>query len=318
MFKKIKSLIKSLKERKKSGLKGFVIRSIIFLGLTFALNFLIPIYKDYLKQTIIQTNSGYVSFMAIFVISLFLITKKEKISKSYAYNNKIGQTIIFAVLAILAFSIPSAALEYGFHLHQIVSYYLLCGLGIFFTFLAVFNWNFPMKYMQEESLIVMLILIVSLSIPLIFSNLWEFFFIPIKYGTKGLISIFTNNYVIQNNADGLYQGFYIELANFKAIVGPSCSGIYSLIAFSFLFIASLLFLHKGRKINTKKAFSIYIIGAITLYILNILRITILMYVGAYISEDLAINLFHEYLSSIFLMSIFLIYLYKFIPKIFEE
>ena len=76
---------------------------------------------------------------------------------------------------------------------------------------------------------------------------------------------------------------------------------------------NILFAKKQRHFDPTRTIIAYISVVLILYILNIIRITLIILVGEYISESLAIDLFHEYLSAIFLMTVFLIFLHKIIP-----
>lgn len=299
---------------KNKGLKGFAIRLVIFMGIFLLTSFAMPYFKALINQDYYSVNQGFSSFMLYFIILIFLYAKKEKIKKSYAYSNKLGQTIGFALLSVLFFLIPFQSLVINFHLEPLIANYLLFGAAQFCLFLSVFNYNFPLKYMQEESLLIVLIVLGSLAMPLIIEETWTYFFEPIKLGVRGMLALVSDNYEVSN----MENGFFVQLEEFRAGVGPSCSGIHSLGAFTILFFTSLIFLKGDREVIKPKAAGIYIAGLAILYFLNMIRITILLYVGAYISERLAIDLFHEYLSSIFLMSLFLIYLYFFIPKIFKK
>lgn len=315
MFKDIISEIKGLKSKKNEGLKGFIIRFLIFITVFSIIFVAFPYYKDYLGQAIYLTNGGFYKFLFFFILIIFLIAQKKKIESSYPYKNKLFQTVFFIILAIILYSTPFTVLSKGLNIDPLVSNYLLFSLATISLALAIFNTNFIFKYMQEESLKLLLLIMAFFSAPLIFKNLWTIIFTPIKWGINILSNFTLNQAILKPMEDG--EGLMVTLREFNVIVGPACSGIQSIIAFTILFFASLIFLKKDKEIDKKNTIKIYIFGIIALYLLNILRIGILIYTGAYISEELAIDLFHEYLSSLIFLVIFMIFLKKYSKRLFK-
>ena len=114
------------------------------------------------------------------------------------------------------------------------------------------------------------------------------------------------------------ETFQIRFLDFNVYVGPPCAGVYSMATFTFLFITTLVFIRKKQKIDPFKTFFALFFGLLATFILNIVRVAIIVLVGGYYSPELAINLFHEYLSAIFLIALFMAYLYWIIPKLIEK
>jgi exosortase len=73
-------------------------------------------------------------------------------------------------------------------------------------------------------------------------------------------------------------------------VGIACSGIYSIIAFA---LFSILVAYIIRDKPWKKL-AIILIGIPVIYLLNIVRITIILAIGYQLGEDLALNIFHTF------------------------
>ncbi len=311
---KLRTKLNELETKQKEGLKGFIARSIIYLNLFFISSQFFSSYKSLLNQASITVNTGYSSFIIYFIIAIFLYAKRDKLLKAYSYKNKWLQTIGFALLAIILFSTPYTFLIDNFRIHPYVSYFLLYGLGQMALLLAVFNFKFIFKYLQEEVLTLLIIIIGFTSLTIVFEFSWTYFFAPIKAGTNLILSAFVSDFTLEN-VDG---GFIITLGDFSGLVGPACSGIYSLAAFTFIYFSGIIFLRGDKDINKLKAVLYYAAGITALYLLNIIRIVIIMYIGGRYSPELAIELFHEYLSSIFIMILFMVYIYKVIPKIFID
>ncbi len=301
MFKKIKS----------KGLKQFIIRLVVFLGVYLTISRGYGWFKELLNQKEITVNDGYLSFIIYFLIIIFIYARRDKIKEISAYKNNIIQTVLFSIGAVIMFVLPYTTIAQAVQLNETVLYFLFYGIGQFFIFLAVFNLDFFTKKFNEEILIILLILIMSAATPILIEIYWAYFFIPIKFGVETALSILPADVAIDTTG----QGFKVQLGSFSGSVGPTCSGLFSMSTFTFLFVTSLVLLKRQNKISKLKTAIAYFSGIFILYLLNIFRIIVIMAVGAFYSQKLAIDLFHEYLSSIFLMGIFIFYLYKIIPRL---
>jgi exosortase/archaeosortase family protein len=308
MLKEIKKEFK----KKSGGARGFMIRLGVFL-ITFTLSSTFyQNYKELLDQYHIKVEDSYSSLIFYFMIAVFVMLRWDKIKKLYPYKNKFTQTAIFSILAIISFSLPSTLFAFNFHLSQMISFFLLFGLGQFFIFLAVFNLPFFLKTFNEEVLTMILIALGYVAMPLLVEEYWTYVLIPIKQGVVAILHLFTTELLIDTS---FKDYFIIQMNDFRGAIGPACSGIYSMIAFTFLFITSLAFQPGKVKIDKLKATLALISGIIILYLLNIFRIAAIIIIGDKYSPELAMTLFHEYLGTIFLMTIFIIYLYYIVPKV---
>lgn len=93
--------------------------------------------------------------------------------------------------------------------------------------------------------------------------------------------------------------------NFGVSIEQSCSGLDSI--FLFLSLYLLIGIMEFKKLNKKKLIFMIIPAVIGLYLVNIFRVYILVMVGAYISPELSIKLFHTYLG----MILFILYFFLF-------
>jgi len=308
----MKTLIQKIKKNK--GFRNFLIRMSIFFLLFGTISAFYTDLKKLLDQATIIKNDSFTSFIFYFIVFLAIYINKDKIYKIKNYKNKIIESTIFIILAILCFIFPYELLAYKNIVHPTIAYFLFFCFGQFFLFIAIFGIIFIKKLFQTEILITLLIIMINISLILFIENSWNLVYPVIEIGMKPFIKISNIPYEIET----LKSAFQINLKDFSGIVGPSCSGIYSMTAFFILFLASLMLLSQKVKINKLKAVIAILSALILLYILNILRILTIVYIGAYYSPELAINLFHEYLSAIFLMGLFIIYLQYVIPKLIDK
>lgn len=93
--------------------------------------------------------------------------------------------------------------------------------------------------------------------------------------------------------------------DFAVRVEQSCSGLDSIFLFSALY--ALIALVEWQNFRTRRLVLIYIPALAGLFLVNILRVYMLILVGVYISPQLAMQLFHTYLG----MVLFMVYFYFF-------
>src|SRR5574342_89577 len=82
----------------------------------------------------------------------------------------------------------------------------------------------------------------------------------------------------------------INADGFATVIGPPCSGIFSMVLFTALF--SFVYWLDSEKINARKAWKYYVFGVIGAFALNLIRVAALLIIGAYWSPEIAVGLFH--------------------------
>ncbi len=293
------------------GKKAFLIRLVVFLLAYGLVSFFYQEIKELFGQPYYKVNENYLSKFIYFLIILIIYLQRKKISKLKSYKNSILQTLIFGILAAGFFAIPPENLMVAGIPHKI-AYFILYGFGQLSIFFAVFNTKiFSLKYLQEEILFAICILIGILTTHFIVNGFWPIFFTPLAWTLRAVLPLMAEDTHITT----LENGFGVKMNEFIVEVGPPCAGIYSLIAFSLLFLTAIYFSKEKYHFDSKKTIIAFLAGLAVIYTLNIIRIALIIFIGAHFSQALAINLFHEYLSAIFLMATFIIYLNYIIPKL---
>lgn len=125
-------------------------------------------------------------------------------------------------------------------------------------------------------------------------KLWPIFSGGVLIAVKALLSLtFPNVLFIPPHA--------IAVNGFAVAIKEACSGLDSLFMFTGLY--TLIGIVDRTKLNIRKMILLYPIAAIGMYLVNILRVYILILIGALISPKIAIGLFHTYAG----MILFIVY-----------
>jgi len=297
------------------GSKAFLFRILIYLGLYTSIAAFYSDFTNHFYHYAFSNFDVYFSYLIFPLFIIFIFLRWHKIKNASKYKNSLAQTLIFFVLALFFFLLPLnrlVSLEAGLNIRDnsliFVYYYGQLFLAFVLLFLSVFNWNFVKKFKLEFSLIT-LILFLYLFSQILVEKMWSYFSYAITYSLSYILPLFTKYTYVD------IETFNVRMLDFNVYIGPPCTGIYSMMAFIFLFLMTLILVAKYKRIDVFKSFFALIAALFFIFLLNIFRVVIIVVTGAFYSQELAINFFHEYLSAVFLLSLFLLYLYKIFPRL---
>lgn len=180
--------------------------------------------------------------------------------------------------------------------------------------LAIFGHKF-VKYMYQKykkEIIISAILLISFaSLILLVQNLWTFFSTGISEIIYRIFRLFFNDVTYQPFVTSITMdgggGPMLGINGFKAIIGKPCSGIDSFLLFTSLY--ALIFILDYKKLKKKLAITLFFVGALGMFITNILRILLLFIVGAYWSPKFAVGMFHTNAGWILFILYFFVFWY---------
>ncbi len=178
-----------------------------------------------------------------------------------------------------------------------------------FLLIGVFGINYIKGFIKTFHRQLLLCLGISIIYSfLIFQvwKLWPYFSDSVLKSVSFLVSLTSQNVQMMPPRT-------LVVNDFGVIIGQACSGLDSLFLFMSLYV--LIAILDFRKFNKKKLILMIIPAAIGLYLVNILRVYILVMIGAYISPDLSIKLFHTYLGMILFILYFFLFWRLFYPRI---
>jgi len=306
--------------------KNFLIKVVIAIALIFLSRVLFQFPVEYYKLALFKQNdltrlfSKIDALQVVTLLSiLFGLYYKERISKLDHPKPEWLKSIMLLVSAELtiavyyliraldnAFSISSGLQLYLIQLSLLIS----LGLAFLLFLLAVFSWEYLKSFFKEfkkEIIIFAIIAVVLYNALMTFQKQWLFF----SSGVTIILSIILSLFFPVTTAMNASGGPILRAADFGVSIGPPCSGIDSMLLF-FAFFAALFAL--DRKIVRKGLYVLFfIIGLMGVYIINVLRLFLLMLAGIYISPRFAVGLFHTNAGWVLFVLYFLLY-YWFIRK----
>lgn len=174
-------------------------------------------------------------------------------------------------------------------------------LSVILLALGVFSWGFIKQFARQfkRELIICLALAVFMYF-MIFQvwKLWTYFSDVVLKMTYALLSLTFPNVSITLPRT-------LALGNFAVVIGQACSGLDSLFLFTCLYW--FFGFVDWKEFNKKKLVLMYLPAAIGLFLVNVLRIYLLMLIGFMVSRELALELFHTYAGMVLFIVYFLVF-----------
>ncbi|MFH1276353.1 MAG: archaeosortase/exosortase family protein [Candidatus Woesearchaeota archaeon] len=286
--------------------KPIVIKVIFFIIITYLI---IPlIFHTFTKNLSLDFQYNFFSFPVYTLIMVVLFTIfNRKILFNYRCNPPLYQRVLSILISIISFYLyyffrfSLAYTNQNFPWLFVISgfFYLL---GIVGLALAIFG--FPLFQKTYHSLFIFsFITFFFYSITQILWQLWDFLAFNVAKSVYFLLHLFSDSAFLKLGSGDPTLG----LGSFNVIIGPPCSGIESLSMFIGLFL--LLVVYEQDNLQWKRTTVVFCLGLIGVYLLNILRVTLILLIGTKYPQ-FALGLFHSQAGWI-LFSIFILILLYF-------
>lgn len=292
------------------GFKQFLVKTALFIILFMAFIFLIgtKLYQyDILSGWKIEIW-GRVGYILLFSIAGFILLYREKLLKieSFKYKVKDFLLLVFSFILLIGFYI----FEINANKIPITSINLILvhilGVSIFvFLGLGVYGLNFIKEFIKKfkKELVYFLIFgIITAGLMNAVWSLWPYFSNIVLKLVAFLLKIIGADFRI-------IEPRTIIVGSFGAQIAEACSGVYSIFLFSALYL--FIIFVDWKKINKKKASFLFIPAIAGAFLVNVLRVFLLFIVGAFVSKDVAMGLYHSYTGMIFFLLYFAIFWFLF-------
>jgi len=317
---------------KRLGFRQFIIKTVIFISIGLTISMFIALFFRYtlLFQQYLSIPSAFQlekpNFRTIllnalfFGIIAFIILTYKKLLEIQSFKFKKYQ-YIFILLA--AFFLIFQYI-YKFLININTEFFLQTPIfwggikiliNIFFVIslaVAVYGIFFIKYFIKNFKIEIVTFSLLSLGfffIMKLFQNLWLIFSTFITKLLYVTFNLFYGDvtYVPFTQSSTMTEGGgpLLGINGFQAIIGKPCSGIDSLLLFTSLY--TLIFCLDHKRLKKSLTILLFFIGAIGMFITNILRILLLFMVGAHISPTLAVGLFHTNVGWILFIAYFFVF-----------
>ncbi|RJR28262.1 hypothetical protein C4561_00165 [candidate division WWE3 bacterium] len=292
------------------GFKNLIARILVFLGLFVVISgitgpWIIGTKLLYGFHFYIYGNMGKVLLLGSIA---FLILAKDKIT-SFPYF-KFNKSSLFFILLGFAF-IPvffvlakQLLLFSAFNVHLMLSLYthfillfsvFLVGYGVFGNDLI--NYFFR-EYWREIKICLGFAVLMYFAIFQVW-KLWPIFSKIVLYAVTFLFGLTYTNVTV-------HQPYTLVVNNFAVKILQACSGVDSMFLFTSLYV--FIGLVDWKVLNHKKYFLLFLPALAGLFLVNILRIYLIILIGVWGYQELSLKLFHTYAGLLFFVAYFLVFL----------
>lgn len=247
---------------------------------------------------------GSAGKVILFSIVSFLMLTKDRVLKlkitQFAYFNFIALcTSLLSLILFFIFAqslIPHAKFS-DVPLISLLAHSMLWLSGLTAT-IAVFGWKVitqVRKEFRKELLISSIIAIVFyFSFSSIF-KLWPYLSGIVLVVVSKMLSLTVSQVII-------IRPLTLQLPNFAVTIGEYCSGIESLFLISVLYV--MIGCLERNRLRMSRYFLLFPLLLCGMFVLNIVRVYLIIQAGIWISPQIAAKLFHTYLGMILFMVYF--------------
>jgi exosortase/archaeosortase family protein len=243
---------------------------------------------------------GIIGYILLFSIAVFILVYRKRLTEFKVFKRKpidIAFIVLSFILLFAFYTVEKNAGKIALTTINIILVHVL-GLSIFvFLVFGIYGWKFIKdfaKKFKKEILYFLIFGIIVYSLMKTVWSLWPYLSAGVLASVKFLLRLIGVEVEVLGPATISVNSFAVQIAE-------ACSGIYSIFIFSALYLF-IVFLD-WNKMNKTKASLVFIPAVLGAFAFNILRVFALMLVGAYISRNIALGLYHSYSGMIF----FLIY-----------
>lgn len=299
------------------GFKQFLIKTALFIALFILFSAIIgtKLYQYGLLDKWKIEIYGRIGYILLFSIAGFILLYREKLLnlESFKYKIKDFLLLLFSfILLIIFYFFEINAYKIQLNILNIILVHFI-GISIFiFLILGIYSLDFInnfIKKFKKEILYFLIFGIITASLMSFVLSLWPYFSSLVLKLVAFLLSIIQADYTIFEPRTIIVKGFGAQIAE-------PCSGIYSIFLFTALYI--FIIFVDWKKINKKKASILFIPAIIGAFFINVLRVFILFLVGAYVSKDIAMGMYHSYTGMIFFLLYFALFWLVFYKYIKDE
>lgn len=323
-MKKSKKVKPKTKLKLEPGFKQFLLKTVIFVILFVGIQLIImitqstPLPNEY--YFLLDVDIGKALLLTAMI---FFFLTRDKLKELSKYNFELKTTILFGILSIGSFlgyfllkqfliNNPIYAVENILLFYPLKELTLI--LGTIFLFISIFGLkfsnNFSNKFKKEIGISIG-VFVLALFLIVQFQKLWSYFSYVVAKSVYFLLNLtFDATLKFSGNVPSLGIT-HIFVVN----IGQPCSGVDSMLMFIFLYI--FIAGYDWDKFNKKKLALMFIPGVVSVFILNIIRIYLLITIGAFVSQNFAIGFFHTNASMILFLGYFILFwglLYKWMKK----
>ncbi len=286
------------------GFKQFLVKTVIFVALFIIFSIIIgsQLYQYGLLEDWRIEIYGRIGYILLFSIVGFVLLYRQRLLRMDHFKIK-GRDKLFSlvslVLLILFYLFERNAYKFEIGFFSVLLVHLI-GIGIFvFLALGVYGVDFIrsfIKRFRKEIIYFLIFGVIVYSFMNLVFGLWR----HLSYLVLNIVHFllgFGNTQVVAPDIL-VFEGFAVKVAE-------ACSGIYSIFIFTALYIFGVLV--DWKKLNHKKAVLMFVPAVVGAFLVNVLRVFLMMIIGGYLSKSIALGLYHSYTGMIFFLVYFFIF-----------
>ena len=293
------------------GFKQFLWKTLAFVILFIAFSLIVGtrLYKYNLLTSWGIGIYGRVGYILLFSIAGFILLYRKKLLDIESFKYKTRDVIflqISVILLALFYLFEVYAYRFTINMASILSVHLV-GIFIFvFLALGIYGFEFIKSFIikfKRELLYFLGFAVVTGALMNVVWDSWTYLSLWVTEIVYHLLHLFSNTSL------QIIPPRTLVFGSFGAEIAEACSGVYSIFLFTALYLF-IVFLD-WKEINKKKAALMFVPAVAGAFLANVFRVWLLFVVGAFVSPEIALGLYHSYAGMVFFLIYFAIFWFLF-------
>ena len=286
--------------RIRPGQTALLVRAAAFVILLFLLVPLALAWAPALlgKKLLFTLNFDRSTVFLLLMLGFFALKNRRRLLELSAVRAAWWEPFFFGAFSLLAFSWYFAIrylLSGNFVLENfgvvVIASYAAYLVGSVALWVAAFGLGFSASFARRFSKELAISLVAAaffMEFSLVLQAGWKLFSDTLTSLVYWLLAATTPDAVV---ALSKCCAPLLGCGDFKVLIGAPCSGIDSISLFTVLFLGILAY--DWHEIDKKRAALVFVPGLVGIWLMNVVRIYSLVLLGAFVSPELAVGLFHE-------------------------
>ena len=248
------------------------------------------LFEELTKNKTVFLGYNFFSFPAYILMMLVLfVIFNRKILRKHKFETSLKHKLLFSFLSVCCFIgyyfirfSPNQNL--GNHSYFEIISWTLYVIGTFLIAIAIFDFTIFKKTYNSLFVFALATYIFYLFTQILWL-LWGYLSVGVTKILFFIFSLFTSQTSMELGGNPT-----LTLLNFRVTIGAPCSGVEGASMFIGLFF--LLMVYEFKNLHWKRASYVFVAGLAGVYIINIIRVALLVLVGTRY-PDFALGVFHS-------------------------
>lgn len=277
--------------------KQVLLRTGLFFLFLAAYRYLRGVYTESMYGYAMSGGDSINRYAPYIIIAAYVLLHWKKLINATVGKEKMVHRYYFFLGAGILFLVPASWFANHASLLYLTEMFIELTVSAL-LFFGIFGIQFYRTFRQEIQVAAIMSALLQISAVLV-DQYWHIFSKITMFTLHALLPLLRKPFLIESDK------YLVTVSDFVVSIGPACAGLGFLTGYIVLFVFALsLILQQGKKVNIYKTIVVFLVGLLCMFLLNSLRVFLILAVGVYYSEEFAMTLFHNGIGAVLFLLFF--------------